>query len=48
MKTDVFADNLGAFCRETHVALASAASGPLAGLELIKQTIEVQPRTDTQ
>jgi len=32
MKTDVFADNLGAFCRETHVALEGAKSGPLSGL----------------
>ncbi len=33
MKTDVLQETLGAFCRETHVALAGAASGPLAGLE---------------
>ena len=33
MKTDVFADNLGAFCRETHVALAGAKAGPLSGLD---------------
>ena len=33
MKTDVLQETLGAFCRETHVALAGVASGPLAGLE---------------
>ena len=33
MKTDVLQETLGAFCRETHVALKGAASGPLAGLE---------------
>ena len=33
MKTDVLQETLGAFCRETHVALEGAASGPLAGLE---------------
>ena len=33
MKTDVLQETLGAFCRETHVALAGAASGPRAGLE---------------
>ena len=33
MKTDVLQETLGAFCRETHVALAGVGSGPLAGLE---------------
>jgi len=33
MKMDVLQEPLGAFCRETHVALAGAASGLLAGLE---------------
>jgi len=33
MKTDILHEKLGAFCRETHVALAGAASGPLAGLD---------------
>ena len=33
MTTDVLHDELGAFCRETHVALKGAAAGPLSGLD---------------
>jgi amidase len=32
MKTDVLQEPLGAFCRETHVALPGAKAGPLSGL----------------
>ncbi len=33
MKTDVLQETLGAFCRETHVALTGAKAGPLSGLD---------------
>ena len=33
MTTDVLHDELGAFCRETHVALKGAAAGPRSGLD---------------
>ena len=33
MKTDILQEALGAFCRETHVALPGATAGPLSGLD---------------